>query len=221
MCHTLCYTGKTNHCSKDMQLLFRMVQRIWTNGCQRTVGNYGHNSSRAGYCYLPEKQTLCVLNYVIFVSHCYKGSGSHIVIFIKHSANANFMHLFYSLLAFLPFDTIKKKKKVLPSLNSHFTDLLCFCSASTSLICMDGSPNSYGNARMKIEKMFRRDSEAMPVPHTQTQFNTGNRTLKFCMKHTLASFFAYTVIAQILFLFFFFLFMYVCRETASYEYLVV
>lgn len=112
MCHTLCYTGKTNHCSKDMQLLFRMVQRIWTNGCQRTVGNYGHNSSRAGYCYLPEKQTLCVLNYVIFVSHCYKGSGSHIVIFIKHSANANFMHLFYSLLAFLPFDTIKKKKSV-------------------------------------------------------------------------------------------------------------
>lgn len=167
------------------------------------MGNYGHNSSCAGYCYLPEKQTLCVLNYVIFVSHCYKGSGSHIVIFIKHSANANFMHLFYSLLAFLPFDTIKKKKKkVLPRLNSHFTDLLCFCSASTSLICMDGSPNSYGNARMKIEKMFRRDSEAMPVPHTQTQFNTGNRTLKFCMKHTLASFFAYTVIAQILFLFF-------------------
>ena len=129
-------------------------------------------------------------------------------------------------LPFFHLILLKKKKKVLPSLNSHFTDLLCFCSASTSLICMDGSPNSYGNARMKIEKMFRRDSEAMPVPHTQTQFNTGNRTLKFCMKHTLASFFAYTVIAQILFLLFFFfffflLFMYVCRETASYEYLVV
>ena len=70
--------------------------RTWMHGGEHTVGSYGHNSSFAGYCYLPEKLALCLVTYVISAFHCCKGIVSHIALFVKHTVNPNFMHLFHA-----------------------------------------------------------------------------------------------------------------------------
>lgn len=114
-----------------MQLPFRMVRRTWMSGCWHTVGSNSHNYSFAGYCYLPKKLALCVLT----CNTCFKDSVCHIALFVMHSADANFMHWFCGLHAFLPY--YKKKKKKESCLNSHFTALLYFCSASVWSVWMD------------------------------------------------------------------------------------
>lgn len=146
-----------------MQLPFRMVRRTWMSGCWHTVGSNSHNYSFAGYCYLPKKLALCVLT----CNTCFKDSVCHIALFVMHSADANFMHWFCGLHAFLPYYKKKKKKGILLKFPFHSSAVFLFCFC---LICMNGSPDSSGNPRMKT-KIYRRDSEAMPVLHTEIQLN--------------------------------------------------
>lgn len=149
------------------------------HACEHTVGSYGHNSSFTGYWYLPEKLALCLVTYTIPAFHCCKGTVPHIAVFVKHSINPNFMHLFHAP----PYlSSIWNYLKKSSSLNAHLT-ALCFCSAPTCLIHMNGSLDRYGDARIKIKKICRRHSEAMPVLYTLIQFTTDDRTLKFCIKH--------------------------------------
>lgn len=150
------------------------------HGCEHTVGSYSHNSSFAGYCYLLEKLALCLVIYILSALHCFKGTVSHVSLFVKQCQSQCYESFLWPSLPFFHLKLPKRNKS--PNLNSHLT-ALCFCSAPTCLIHMNGSPDRYGDARMKIEKICRRDLVAMSVLYNQIQFTTDDRTLKFCIKH--------------------------------------
>lgn len=145
-------------------------------------GSYSRNSSFAGNCCFSENLVLYLMIYVTSAFNCCKGTGSHITLFVKRSVNPNFMHLFHAPPYRSSIQNYLKTNKKSSNLNSHFT-ALCLCSAPTCLIHVNGSPDKYGDARMKIEKTHTRDSEETPALYTQIQFTTDDRTLQFCIKH--------------------------------------
>lgn len=153
------------------------------HSCKHSEGSYSHNSSFAGHCCFSENLILYLMIYGTSAFPCCKGTISHITLFVKHCVNPNIMHLFHAPPYISSIQNyLKKKKKKLSNLNSHFI-ALCLCSAPTCLIHMNGSPGMYGDARMKIEKIQTRDSEATPALYTLIQFSTDDRTLQFCIKH--------------------------------------